>query len=185
MTREEGTAWYEELRESYQSERLQILLIGESPPDPGAADRRFFYAPTLSRYDNLYRGVVEALYGETEDFSVEAKTRNLERLRDDGFWVVDAVGHPINKTSRTERKRAIEGAAGALLERCVALAPERGVIICHGLVHRAVSPRLRRVGVRLLHAEPLPFPLGNWRDAFVQGFRQAVGQAQLSLGSGS
>jgi hypothetical protein len=185
MTRAEGLAWYEQLRESYRPEALRVLLIGESPPDPGAADRRFFYAPTLSRYDNLYRGVAEALYGDTEGFSVEEKTGNLDRLRDDGFWLVDAVEHPINKTSRAERKRAIERAAGALVQHCIALAPEEGIIICHGLVHEAVAPRLRRAGLPLLHSEPIPFPLGNWRDAFVRQFREALGRAALSSGTGT
>jgi hypothetical protein len=29
---------------------INVLLIAESPPDPGTGERRFFYAPTLS-YD--------------------------------------------------------------------------------------------------------------------------------------
>jgi hypothetical protein len=27
--------WYEELRKKYRPEKIRILLIGESPPDPG------------------------------------------------------------------------------------------------------------------------------------------------------
>jgi hypothetical protein len=38
------------------------LLIGESAPDARATERRFFYAPTLTAADNLFRGVVAALY---------------------------------------------------------------------------------------------------------------------------
>jgi hypothetical protein len=54
--------WYAELRERYRPEHVKLLLIGESAPDPGAAERRFFYAPTLTSADNLFRGVVLALY---------------------------------------------------------------------------------------------------------------------------
>jgi hypothetical protein len=79
-------AWYEELRARYRPEHLRVLLIGESPPDPGAGERRFFYASTLSRYDNLYRGVAEALYGEEGHLDVTAKVQTLMPLRDDGFW---------------------------------------------------------------------------------------------------
>jgi hypothetical protein len=57
---EDALAWYAELREMYRPERIGVLLIGESPPDPGYEEKRFFYAPTLSRFDNLFRGVVEA-----------------------------------------------------------------------------------------------------------------------------
>jgi len=54
------SVWYEQLRDQCRPDRLEVLLIGESPPDPGAGGRRFFYAPTL-QIDNLYRGVAQAL----------------------------------------------------------------------------------------------------------------------------
>jgi hypothetical protein len=38
------TAWYEQLRQQYRPDRLEVLLVGESPPDPGTGPRRFFYA---------------------------------------------------------------------------------------------------------------------------------------------
>src|SRR4051812_15236755 len=85
----DAEAWYERLREEYRPGELQILLIGESPPDPGSGERRFFYAPALARYDNLYRGVAEAVYGEESDFDVADKQKTLERLKDEGFWLID------------------------------------------------------------------------------------------------
>jgi hypothetical protein len=89
--------WYEVLRERYRPARLKVLLIAESPPDPGVGERRFFYAPTLS-YDNLYRGVAQAVYGRAW---VSEKVKVLERLRDDGFWLIDAVEHPTNAARTT------------------------------------------------------------------------------------
>lgn len=166
-------AWYEELRQQYRPARLRVLLIAESPPDPGAGERRFFYAPRLT-IDNLYRGVAQALYGERSDIDVSDKAAVLERLREDGFWVIDAVEEPINKLAAAARARAIAEAVPSLVERCGELAPECGVIICHGKVYAAAAPALRRAGVRVLHEEPLPFPLGNWRRQFVDGFQHAL-----------
>ena len=85
MSETAETAWYDELRERSRPHHLRVLLIGESVPDPGAGERRFFYAPTLT-YDNLYRGVAEAVYGES-GIDVGRKTDVLERLRNDGFWL--------------------------------------------------------------------------------------------------
>ena len=68
------TAWYEQLRDQYRPARLEVLLIGESPPDPGAGERRFFYAPTL-RIDNLHRGVAQGLYGNDPDVELTDKPR--------------------------------------------------------------------------------------------------------------
>lgn len=166
--------WYEELREQYRPEVLKFLLIGESPPDPGAGERRFFYAPTLSRYDNLYRGVALAVYGNRDNFNIQNKMNTLEYLRNDGFWLIDAVENPINKSSRSARRHAIKAAVPSLVQRCEDLAPERGVIICLDPVYQAAAPALRAAGVTLLHSVALPFPLGNVRAEFIEGFRRAL-----------
>ena len=95
-------------------------------------------------------------------------------VTDDGFWLIDTVEHPINKERSGPRRRAIAAAVPRLVERCRELAPDRGVIVCHGLVYQLAAPALRQASVRLLHDEPLPFPLGNWRARFVSGMRKAL-----------
>jgi hypothetical protein len=167
------TAWYEQLREQYRPDQLQVLLIGESPPDPGAGERRFFYAPTL-QIDNLYRGVAQALYGEHPEVELADKPAVLRRLQADGFWLIDAVDRPVNHLPPGPRRAAITMAAPQLAARCQALAPRRGVIICHRVVYQLAAPSLRDAGVQLLHDQPLPFPLGNWRAEFVAGLRTAL-----------
>jgi hypothetical protein len=156
---------------------LRVLLLAESPPDPGDGERRFFYSPRLS-HDNLYRGVAQALYGQRPDVDTRDKERVLELLREDGFWLIDAVEEPIDKKSSAARRAAIGAAAPRLAERCVELAPELGVIVCHAVVYEAVAPMLRASGVRVLHDHPLPFPLGNWRRQFVQGVRGSLAAAR-------
>jgi hypothetical protein len=167
-------AWYEELREAYRPAEIRVLLIAESPPDPGAGRRRFFYSPVLT-HDNLYRGVAEALYGREPGFTLADKSATLERIKSDGYWLIDAVETPINKSSSSLRRKAIADGIPGLLERCQGLNPKRGVIICHGKVFEAAAESLRAGGVTLLHDRPLPFPVGNWRREFVDGFRRAIG----------
>ena len=165
-------SWYTELREEYKPQRLRYLLVAESPPDAGDNERRFFYSPTL-KIDNLYRGVAEAVYGD-EGVNLQDKAAVLERLRADGFWLIDAVDEPINKLPPGARARELAAAVPRLTERCLELSPERGVIVCHGGVYTAAANALRARGVVVLHDEPLPFPLGNWRAKFVAGFRRAM-----------
>ena len=169
-------AWYDELRNQQRPPHLRVLLVAESPPDPGSGERRFFYSPRLAA-DNLYRGVAEAVYGQEPGFQVRDKAAVLSRLREDGYWLIDAVDRPINKTRTADRRRAIAAAAPRLVERIAELAPELGIIICHGQVYKAVAPPLRKAGLPLLHDEPLPFPLGNWRAEFVAGMRKALASA--------
>ena len=172
-----GLAWYEELRQRYRPNLVRLLLIGESPPDPRDADRRYFYAPTLSQHDNLYRGVSEALYGSLVDFDVRAKVANLAQLREDGVWLVDAVEHPVNARSKSERRRAIRQNVSGLVERCLIINPTLGAILCHGPVYDATAEPLRQAGIRVLHDDALPFPLGNKRAEFVAGVRRALAAA--------
>lgn len=165
--------WYEKLREQYRPTQVRVLLIAESPPDPGSGDRRFFYSPSLT-IDNLYRGVAEAVYGERGDVNLRDKPTVLKRLKEDGFWLIDATDHSINKKTPAIRVREIAAAAPRLVERCLEIAPQTGVIVCHTKVYAAVASRLREAGVTVLHDEPIPFPLGNWRAQFVSRFRSAL-----------
>jgi hypothetical protein len=167
------TVWYEQLRAQYRPDRLQVLLIGESPPNPGTGQRRFFYAPTL-QIDNLYRGVAQGLYGDTPGVDLTDKPAVLRRLQADGFWLIDAVDRPINHVPPGPRRAAITTATPQLVARCRALAPQRGVIICHRVVYQLTASSLREAGIRVLHDQPMPFPLGNWRAEFVAGLRQAL-----------
>lgn len=169
-----GAAWYEELRLVYKPVALRVLLIGESPPDPGSGDRRFFYAPTLAAHDNLYRGVAAAVYGTEPTLDIRDKTTVLKRLRSDGFWLIDALEDPVNRLSRPERLSRLRSAAPRLAEQVSELGPSEGVIVCHSLVFEACADEIRRSGTPLLHEAALPFPLGNWRARFVDEMRRAL-----------
>lgn len=166
--------WYEQLRTKHRPSHLRVLLIGESPPQSGEGALRFFYSPVLTRHDNLYRGVAQALYGEREDVDVSDKSAVLARIQSDGFWLIDAVDEPINKKVASARRKALRDGVAMLVERCIHLAPKVGVIICHDKVCKETATALRNGGVRVLHAQPLPFPLGNTRARFVTGFRKAL-----------
>lgn len=98
-------AWYAELREQYRPQHIQLLLTGESAPDPGAAKPRFFYAPVLTASDNLFRGVVLALYDHCfhRGSAGSSKVPWLDRLKDDGIFLIDLV--PFCKHARVRCPR--------------------------------------------------------------------------------
>jgi hypothetical protein len=98
----------------------------------------------------------------------------LARLRIEGYWLIDAVDEPINKKTRAQRRRLIRARLPDLIRTCVELAPECGVIVCHDLVYQVAAASLREAGVRVLHDESLPFPIGNWRHRFAEGLGRAL-----------
>lgn len=167
-------AWYARLREKWRPQAVRLLLIGESAPDPGAADRRFFYSAELDRRDNLFRGIVHALY----DIKVRKKTTKsknplLARLQADGVYLIDLVAHPVDKLGAKQRREARQSGVANLVAQARRLAPD-GIIVCHSPTFLATREALREAGLNLLHDQPLPFPLGNMRTRFVAGARHAL-----------
>lgn len=175
MVSDTEDAWYAELRARYQPEHVRLLLIGESAPTDhgGTRPRNFFYADHLG-YDNLYRGVVEVLYDLR---GLEKRSHDkrpwLRRLQADGVFLIDLVPYPVNDVSSKKQRKAIlrENVSGCI-ERARALNPD-GIILCSNDVFDALALPLREVGLPLLHTRALSFPLGNVRDQFVAGFREA------------
>jgi len=172
--------WYAELRRQWKPDPVRLLLIGESAPsdagDPSA--RRFFYADNLSGRDNLFRAVVEAVLDEPHlDSQTETKSRWLAQLHDRGVFLIDLVPHPVNGMEGVERRHARKTSVSGCVERAAALAPE-GIIVCHKPSFELLRVPLLAAGLPLLHDTAIPFPLGNWRRDFVQGFRAAYGKLE-------
>ena len=167
--------WYQSLREQWKPSHVRLLLIGESAPDANADPeaRRFFYAPTLSGADNLFRGVVQALYGEVTLAKSDDRTLWLNKLKADGVYLIDLVPYPVNKLPAAARKRAWRDNALLTVTAAKDLTPD-GVIICHAPTFKVLSSPLREAGLPVLHTEPIPFPLGNFRAKFVEMFRAAL-----------
>lgn len=158
---------YEDLRQQYCPKKVRVVFLAESAPAPGDTEPRFFYAPTLSAYDNLFRGLMLSLYGADKTRLRGRKTEWLERFQADGFWLLDVAPRPVNKLTRRERRKVLESDAPEGVSQVIAVGPEKGVVICHGGTFRVMAPKLLQARIRLLHVKPIPFPLGNHRSKFV------------------
>ena len=164
--------WYSKLREAHRPDSIRVLLIGESAPDPGKKERRFFYAPTLDRRDNLFRGVVDAFFGSSPGHAGDAKGPWLERLKAEGVFLIDLVPFPVDKLESgkaAERRKHVP----ACVEQARALDPS-GIIVCHTGCFKVLAAPLKAAGLPLLHEESIPFPLGNHRARFVAEVRKSL-----------
>lgn len=167
------TDLYATQRKRYRPRPVRLLLIGESAPDPGDAERRFFYNPKLHRHDNLFRGVVEALGRGPLGRADSDKTRLLGAFQADGVYLIDLVQVPVDKWSRRERAQARRDGVSACVEQARALKPV-GVVVCHGPTFDVLAAPLRAAGLPLLHDQRIPFPLGNHRARFTTMVRDAL-----------
>lgn len=166
--------WYSQLREEWRPLHIRLLMIAESAPDDGGdvSSRRFFYADKLGA-DNLFRGVVEAMYATTkDDLKRTGKRPWLERLRADGFFLIDLAPYPVNALGGAARRRVLLDAVRGCVSRAVALAPDGVVVVKTDLYPMLASP-LRSAGLALLQDGPIAFPLGNTRAEFLAEFNRA------------
>lgn len=97
-----------EAREKYKPDEIRILLVAEAPPDK--LDR-FFYYPDVKTADWLFLGIMQVLYPtEKQDYLVgrrdlvdrretRLKEKLLDRFKNDGFYLVDLLNHPLAKHS--------------------------------------------------------------------------------------
>jgi hypothetical protein len=172
---------YEQLRSPYRPDPLKVLLVGESPPAPSGEAVPFFYADHLGA-DHLFRAVAEAVLGlDRQSLRREPKAQVLSAFQKRGLWLIDTVDEPVNQLPMRERRQAVRGGVERLVTRCVAEAPRKGVIVCHGLVYRYAANPLKEAGVTLLHDEPLPFPSMGHRARFVARLRTALSRAGVAL----
>ncbi|MDJ0319514.1 hypothetical protein [Pseudarthrobacter sp. PS3-L1] len=166
--------WYARLRSQWKPSRVKLLMIAESAPADGGdvSARRFFYADRLGP-DNLFRGVVEAMYGVSKtDLQRTGKRPWLERLYDDGFFLIDLAQYPVNALSAAKRRRVLHDAVPSCVARASALEPV-GVVVVKTDLYVILNQPLISAGLPLLHDRPIAFPLGNTRANFVAGFNQA------------
>lgn len=157
---------------------MRLLVIAESPPDDGGdpKNRRFFYSDRLGP-DNLFRGVVAAMYGATkDDLAKRGKRPWLERLRDDGFYLIDLMPHPVNARQAHLRTRRA-GYVDDCVQRASQLNPD-GIIVVKKDLYPLLGEPIRAAGLNLLHDSGIAFPLGNTRGEFITGFNSARQQLQ-------
>ncbi|MDJ0338684.1 hypothetical protein [Cryobacterium sp. PH31-O1] len=167
--------WYSQLREQWKPEHAHLLLIAESAPDDRGdpTQRHFFYADHLGRADNLFRSVVQAMYGTTkEDLKQTGKRPWLERLRSDGFYLIDLAPYPVNAGSQTARTRVLRESVAGCVTRAHALNPDEVVVVKSDLYLMLDGP-LRAAGLSVPQDTGIPFPLGNKRAEFVSAFNDA------------
>jgi hypothetical protein len=167
--------WYAQLRSQWKPDRVKLLMIAESPPSDGGdvSGRRFFYAADRLGPDNLFRGVVKAMYATSKvDLQRTGKRPWLERLRDDGFFLIDLAPYPVNALSTVERRRVLNEAVSGCVARASALHP-MGVVVVKSDLYGMLARPLGSAGLPLLHDRPIAFPLGNTRADFVAEFNRA------------
>ena len=167
-------AWYSHLREQWKPEHVHLLLIAESAPDDRGdpTQRHFFYADHLGGADNLFRSVVQAMYGATKvDLKQSGKRPWLERLRSDGFYLIDLAPYPVNAgPSQAARTRVLRENVASCVKRAHALNPDEVVVVKSDLYPMLVGPlRAAELSVRQEAVSP-----SRWGTSVLSSCRRST-----------
>ncbi|MBC7594669.1 MAG: hypothetical protein H7288_12140 [Kineosporiaceae bacterium] len=172
--------WYSERRARWKPEHVRLLLIAESAPDDGGdlANRRFFYDEYLTGKDGLFREVVRSLYDNPSlQSGPNEKTPWLERLKSDGFYLIDLAAVPVNHHSPVERETALK----QNIDEVVALAREldpTGIVLVKQNVFDLLEQPLRAARLPLLHDAMIPFPGSGQQKRFRERFADALARLE-------
>ena len=88
---------YKRMALRYLPESIKYLFILESPPFPTDNILLFFYyLETPSQKDTLFKLFIRSIYG-IKYCKGDDKNKLLMQFKNDGYFLLDAVGYPINK----------------------------------------------------------------------------------------
>lgn len=172
---------YEQARQKYLPETIRVLFVAEAPPEN---ERRFFYYEDVKDHDALFANLVRVLYPEYQsehggvisDIRIN-KPGILERFKNDGYFLIDALSEPINlKLSSRERGKIIISRQQAILENIKKLKPEVGVVLIKSTVFDSLHTYLINQGTHILNKNSVPFPSHGHSN----GFRWRLHEALVS-----
>lgn len=164
--RQRRTRW--QLR--YRPSTVRLLLIAEAPP---AATDRYFYFPSVTSHDALFRYVVRGLLGVEPNR--EDKPRYLNELKASGVYLIDVSQDPLDGALQPLVEKAVRRVAG--------LAPAH-VILIKATVYDACYHALVENGQPVVNVR-VPFPGSGQQQRFEQAFKLALRRVRWSRPSTS
>ena len=109
---------YEEAARKYKPDKVNYLLIAESPPHRPTKEGklRYFYFDNIIERDNLLRYIIEGVF--SEEYVNTDKKLWLTKLKRFGYFLIDAVDYPIdNLPEGKERNNHVRKNIPILLDK--------------------------------------------------------------------
>lgn len=176
---------YDQARLKYRPEKIRVLFIAEAPPENV---ERFFYYEDVRDHDALFVNLIRALYADYRDADIKdirrEKGKLLERFRDDGYYLIDALPEPISlKLSPREREKLIKSQTDHLVDEVRKIGPENGVVLIKATVFHSIYDALIQAGLQIRNTEPVPFPSSGQQVNFQESIKNVVAHESVFLSS--
>jgi hypothetical protein len=155
LTSQEAKRKRDAARECFRPLEIRFLFVAESPP---SAPERFFYFYPVEQKDGLFVETMKVLYQVCDVPKLrENKKQYLERFRNDGFFLIDAVDEPIPEGS--SKSGAVLGDLSRLkqkLRRLCSNANTKAILISASVY--GIVECLKKDGFNIINTEMIDFP---------------------------
>lgn len=157
---------YDRLRQKYRPKHIKVLLIAESPP-PAAdkpSSRHFYRSDQIRKDDRLFTNTVRAVYSEatdkTETEIQPEKETWLQRLKDDGWYMIEALEtSQKHEVTKPQRQALITQSLPRIIARVRELSDkDTKIILIKSNVFDVAAGPLREAGFTVLNTELLDYP---------------------------
>src|SRR3989442_4857961 len=170
---------YTASRNKYRPNRVNVLLIAESPPSSGG----YVYAETTIGKDHLFRETMKALGFWPINRPMKKgcdKQSMLSRFRSIGFFLIDTCELPVDKLQPRQRRISTIQGASTLPDRVRELNPAQ-ILIVKKTVFKPARQSLIEEGLvdRIPNTKPLPFPSYGSQRKFRTIIRRLVNKDRL------
>lgn len=161
----------EKLRRQYLPDKIRFLFVAEAKPD---SPDRFFYYDKVTRRDYLYIYLMRALYGygdQDEQWLRDNKQVMLDRFKNDGCYLVDAVDEIKADTKQSARIKAIKANADNKIAEIESLLSQHGdehteLVIIKATVFKVLYEPLK-TKFNVINDSPIYFPSHSNQFAFL------------------
>ena len=166
----------QELRERYRPAEIKYLLLAESPPLSQPDQFRFFYYPGKEWWDFFFRSVMVVVFPEFKtSYKKGDKGKWLDRFKEAGFFMMDAVDTPINTITEKERERVILSEIKARIAAIGNLVSKKTpIFLIKKNIFNIFYPILMEQGFNICHDEIIPFPSTGQQERFKQRFKRLL-----------
>lgn len=170
---------FEILRKKYKPEKIQYLLIAETPPKSNS--ERFFYMENVTSHDSLFLETVKVLYPQLLVNKTVKEIRNLKsvllsKLQKDGFYLIDSLEEPFEEMYSSKKKISlIKKGQQELLTKIKALSNENTkVILISSTVFQANYLFLIDHGIPVIHNYSIDFPGSGGQTKFREKIKMTL-----------
>ena len=131
----------------------------------------------MTEGDSLFLYIIKAVFPDVADmpvFMIRAqKAELLERFKNEGYFLEDAVAFPIPQGTRSREKISkIENGISSLNKRIEPYKSSAKFVLISTTVYSAINGIMNFKGYKVLNKEAIPFPGSGQQKRFVEAINK-------------